>query len=129
MRCVGCVLYQKWLKLSSTVDKFKPLLMGTLPAAQTCGLRAIKEQLRWFAGPQVRNVSSIGGNVCTGSPISDINPLWIASGAVFTVESLDRGARDVPAGRGLHSSTFELNLSHFRQNIHPAHPLLPPDTS
>ena len=69
----------------------------TLPSAAASPLTAIREQLRWFAGPQVRNVSSIGGNVCTASPISDLNPLWIACGATFTVESLDRGARAVPA--------------------------------
>ena len=69
----------------------------TLPSAAASPLTATREQLRWFAGPQVRNVSSIGGNVCSASPISDLNPLWIACGATFTVESLDRGARAVPA--------------------------------
>jgi hypothetical protein len=32
------------------------------------------------------------------------------------------------SGRGLHSSTFQLNLSRFRFKIHPKHPLLIPDT-
>jgi hypothetical protein len=32
------------------------------------------------------------------------------------------------AGRGLHSSTFQLNLSRFRHKIHPEHPLLTPAT-
>ena len=31
-------------------------------------------------------------------------------------------------GRGLHSSTFQLNLSRFWHKIHPRHPLIPPDT-
>lgn len=39
---------------------------------------------RWFAGNQIRNVSSLGGNIVTGSPISDLNPVWMASGATFT---------------------------------------------
>ena len=72
-------------------------LTNELGAVRTSGLVAIKEQLRWFAGPQVRNVSSVGGNVCTASPISDLNPLWIACGAVFELESLDAGTRRVPA--------------------------------
>jgi xanthine dehydrogenase/oxidase len=42
-------------------------------------------------------VSSVGGNVCTASPISDLNPLWIACGAEFELESLDAGTRRVPA--------------------------------
>jgi len=28
-------------------------------------------------------------------------------------------------GRGLHSSTFQLNLSRFRHKTHPPHPILP----
>jgi len=32
-------------------------------------------------------------------------------------------------GRGLHSSTFQLNLSRFWHKIHPKHPLIPPNTS
>jgi len=36
--------------------------------------------------------------------------------------------RRVP-GRGLHSSTFQLNLSRFRHNIHPRHPPMPPKNS
>jgi len=35
---------------------------------------------RWFAGNQIRNVSAIGGNIVTGSPISDLNPIWMAAG-------------------------------------------------
>ena len=32
------------------------------------------------------------------------------------------------AGRGLHSSTFQLNLSRWRHRIHPVKPLIPPNT-
>lgn len=52
---------------------------------QTSACKAIVEQLKWFAGKQIRNVSSIGGNICNASPISDLNPLWIAAGAMFQV--------------------------------------------
>ena len=31
-------------------------------------------------------------------------------------------------GRGLHSSTFQLNLTRFWHTIHPRPPLIPPDT-
>ena len=33
------------------------------------------------------------------------------------------------SGRGLHSSTFKLNLSRFRYKIHLRHSLMPSDTS
>ena len=32
----------------------------------------------WFAGDQIRNVASIGGNIMTSSPISDLNQIWLA---------------------------------------------------
>lgn len=65
------------------------------PQWETSGCAAIAEQLRWFAGNQIRNVSSIGGNVVTGSPISDLNPLWMATGAVFKTASLEGKPREV----------------------------------
>ena len=40
----------------------------------------IVEMLRWFAGKQIRNVAAIGGNIVTGSPISDLNPIFMAAG-------------------------------------------------
>jgi xanthine dehydrogenase/oxidase len=64
---------------------------------ETSGCKAIIEQLRWFAGAQIRNVSSLGGNIVTASPISDLNPLWIATGAVFTVMGSGGAARKVAA--------------------------------
>lgn len=48
-------------------------------------LRAVRTQLRWFAGRQIRNVATLGGNIVTASPISDINPIWIATNASFVV--------------------------------------------
>ncbi|KAG6822086.1 hypothetical protein H0H87_004424, partial [Tephrocybe sp. NHM501043] len=44
-------------------------------------LEAIRAQLRYFAGWQIRNVASVGGNIATASPISDLNPVWVAVGA------------------------------------------------
>ena len=52
---------------------------------ETSSCVALIEQLKWFAGKQIRNVASVGGNICTASPISDLNPLWMASGAIFNV--------------------------------------------
>lgn len=58
---------------------------------------AISKQLKWFAGRQIRNVSTLGGNIVTGSPISDLNPLWIALDAIFVVTSKQGGNRYVKA--------------------------------
>lgn len=58
---------------------------GLTKAYETSGCLAIVNQLKWFAGHQIKNMATIAGNVVTGSPISDLNPLWMCCGATFTV--------------------------------------------
>ena len=53
--------------------------------------------LRSFAGAQIRNTASVGGNIVTGSPISDVNPLYMAMGATFTVEGKGTEPRQIAA--------------------------------
>jgi xanthine dehydrogenase/oxidase len=50
-------------------------------------LEAVRKQLRYFAGRQIRNVASFAGNIVTASPISDINPILLACGASLTSQS------------------------------------------
>ncbi|KAJ9512823.1 hypothetical protein QJQ45_029028 [Haematococcus lacustris] len=69
------------------------------PAWQTSTFQAVVGQLRWFAGNQIRNVSALAGNIVTGSPISDLNPLWMASGTTFTALGKDSAPRTVPASQ------------------------------
>ncbi|KAK3093911.1 hypothetical protein FSP39_021700 [Pinctada imbricata] len=49
--------------------------------------KAVVEMLRWFAGHQIRNVAAVAGNIITASPISDLNPLFLAAGAKLNVIS------------------------------------------
>ncbi|WVZ57391.1 hypothetical protein U9M48_007782 [Paspalum notatum var. saurae] len=62
-----------------------------LPETSSC--QAIIRQLKWFAGTQIRNVASVGGNICTASPISDLNPLWMAVGAKFQILDVNSNVR------------------------------------
>ncbi|KAK8962999.1 Xanthine dehydrogenase [Platanthera guangdongensis] len=64
---------------------------------ETSSCRAISEQLKWFAGKQVKNVASVGGNICTASPISDLNPLWMAARAEFQIVDSKGNIRTVLA--------------------------------
>eukprot|EP00884_Botryococcus_braunii_P020051 jgi/Botrbrau1/672/Bobra.0161s0055.1 len=82
--------------LSCLMERGKEVVAAR-PAHQTSAVAAIREQLRWFAGNQIRNTASVGGNIATGSPISDLNPLWMAAGAVFTVEGSGTAPRQIPA--------------------------------
>lgn len=50
---------------------------------------AIHKQLRYFAGRQIRNVGTPAGNLATASPISDLNPVFVASDATIVARSLD----------------------------------------
>lgn len=64
---------------------------------ETSSCKAIIEQLKWFAGTQIKNVASVGGNICTASPISDLNPLWMVSGAKFRIIDSKGSIRTTPA--------------------------------
>ncbi|KAF2839518.1 putative xanthine dehydrogenase HxA [Patellaria atrata CBS 101060] len=50
---------------------------------------AILKQLRYFAGRQIRNVGTPAGNLATASPISDLNPVFVATNTVVISKSLE----------------------------------------
>jgi xanthine dehydrogenase/oxidase len=72
---------------------------------------AILKQLRYFAGRQIRNVGTPAGNLATASPISDLNPVFVASNAILIAKSLDQ--------------TVELPMSEFFKGYRVTS--LPPD--
>ncbi|KAF3563699.1 hypothetical protein DY000_02010857 [Brassica cretica] len=84
------------LRLSELLRLFRNVVKER-PAHETSACKAFIEQLKWFAGTQIRNVASIGGNICTASPISDLNPLWMASRAEFKIINCNGDVRSVPA--------------------------------
>jgi xanthine dehydrogenase/oxidase len=49
---------------------------------------AIYKQLHYFAGRQIRNVGTPAGNLATASPISDLNPVLVASNTILIAKSL-----------------------------------------
>jgi carbon-monoxide dehydrogenase medium subunit len=46
-----------------------------------------------FAGPLVRNLATIGGNICDASPAADVSPVLLALGAWVNLESHSGGVR------------------------------------
>jgi xanthine dehydrogenase/oxidase len=61
-------------------DPISPI-SSRLGSALSGPLEAIRAQLRYFAGWKICNVASVGGNIATGSPISDLHPVLMAVGA------------------------------------------------
>ncbi|OCK73770.1 hypothetical protein K432DRAFT_430402 [Lepidopterella palustris CBS 459.81] len=59
-------------------------------------LEALRKQLRYFGGRQIRNVASLAGNIATASPISDVNPLLVAAGASIVVRSQSKSEMQIP---------------------------------
>lgn len=59
-------------------------------------LLAIGRILKWFASSQIRNVATVAGNIVTASPISDLNPILIATDATLNIQSKE-AKRSVPA--------------------------------
>ncbi|KAH7399081.1 xanthine dehydrogenase/oxidase [Phaeosphaeria sp. MPI-PUGE-AT-0046c] len=50
----------------------------------------ILKQIRYFAGRQIRNVGTPAGNLATASPISDLNPVFVATNATLLAKSLEK---------------------------------------
>lgn len=72
------------VRLSELLETFRKVT-NERSSYETSSCRAFIEQLKWFAGTQIRNVASVGGNICTASPISDLNPLWMAAKTMFRI--------------------------------------------
>lgn len=49
-----------------------------------------------FAGPLIRNLATMGGNVCDASPAADVSPVLLALDANVTLESTQGGSRTLP---------------------------------
>ncbi|XP_047317867.1 xanthine dehydrogenase 1-like [Impatiens glandulifera] len=81
----------------SELAKFFKRMIKERAVHETSSCRAFVEQIKWFAGTQIKNVASVGGNICTASPISDLNPLWIAAGASFHIIDCKGNTRVVAA--------------------------------
>ena len=62
-------------------------------------LEAVRKQLRYFAGRQIRNVASLAGNIATASPISDINPVLMASESFITAQNKKKGTFTLPMSK------------------------------
>ena len=49
-----------------------------------------------FAGPLIRNLATVGGNICDASPAADVSPPLLALDASVSLESASGGTRTLP---------------------------------
>ena len=59
-------------------------------------LPMLRTMLESFGARTIRNLATIGGNLATASPISDLLPVLLALDARLVLESAERGERIVP---------------------------------
>ncbi|XP_030628407.1 aldehyde oxidase 6 isoform X1 [Chanos chanos] len=70
-------------------------LVRDCPAEHTETFRALLQQLRNLGGQQIRNVASIGGNIVSAYPNSDLNPVLAAGRCMLQVVS-EGGRHEIP---------------------------------
>jgi xanthine dehydrogenase/oxidase len=96
----------------SKLSEYMRSIMPQLKDYQTRNFQAIIDQLRWFASTPIRNACSLGGNIMTASPISDLNPLWMAMKAIANIIDIDGNRRQVDMNQ------FFLSYRTVAVNIH-----------
>ncbi|KAE9550987.1 hypothetical protein FO519_005802 [Halicephalobus sp. NKZ332] len=87
-----------YLGMGLSLTEIKQILNTTTKSHSeetTAIFRSICAMLHYFAGKHVRNMASVAGNIATASPISDLNPIWMASGAKVHLVSAMNGERTV----------------------------------
>ncbi|KAL3069241.1 hypothetical protein niasHT_034471 [Heterodera trifolii] len=87
-----------WLGIGHSLNETKNILhhyINTLPKEKTKVISAVCKMLSLFAGNHIRNMATVAGNIATASPISDLNPIWMASDAKVILASEERGKRIV----------------------------------
>jgi xanthine dehydrogenase/oxidase len=83
---------QRYLKigvnttLTDLIDSLN-CIKSQLESHEHSTVNAFLTNLKWFASTQIRNFATLAGNIVTGSPISDLNPILVATNAWLTIGS------------------------------------------
>ncbi|XP_059609594.1 xanthine dehydrogenase-like [Phlebotomus argentipes] len=85
--------------LAEMEEKLRQLIEDR-PEHETRAFKAVVEMLHYFAGKQIRNVASVGGNIMHGSPISDLIPIFTAAQIELEVISVAGEPRTLRMGPG-----------------------------
>lgn len=69
--------------------------LSDLESAVRHHLPSLERMLRFFGARQIKNRGTVGGNLCTASPIGDLAPVLLSLGASVTLRSR-QGIRQIP---------------------------------
>ena len=85
------------ITLTELIDSLKMLKSdkNKLESYEHSTMDAFLNNLKWFASTQIRNFATLAGNIVTGSPISDLNPIFLATNAWLNISSKSNGVRTV----------------------------------
>lgn len=70
-------------------------VLSDVEAAVAQSLPSLERMLRFFGARQIKNRGTVGGNLCTASPIGDLPPVLLSLGALATLRSR-QGTRQIP---------------------------------
>ncbi|CAH6791652.1 Aox3 [Phodopus roborovskii] len=94
-------------QLKDTLD----FLVSEQPKERTKTYHALLKHLRTLAGPQIRNMATLGGHVVSRPNFSDLTPILSAGNATINVISKAGGERQLPLnGPFLEGSLEEMDL-------------------
>lgn len=71
------------------------VVLSEIEAVAADAFPAIERMLRFFGARQIKNRGTIGGNICTASPIGDMAPVLLSLGALIRLRSR-QGVRELP---------------------------------
>lgn len=92
------VALQEWRRRDGLVDLGAAVTLNELTGPELSRyLPALAVAARAIAGPQIRNAATIGGNIVTAMPTSDLIPVLAALDATAEVEGIG-GRRKLPIG-------------------------------
>ena len=85
------------ITLTELIDSLKMIKSekNKLKLYEHSTVNAFLNNLKWFASTQIRNFATLAGNIVTGSPISDLNPILIATNSWLNISSKSNGTRKV----------------------------------
>ncbi|XP_008831523.1 aldehyde oxidase 4 isoform X2 [Nannospalax galili] len=84
-------------------------IVSDQPKEKTKTYHALLKHLRTLAGPQIRNMATLGGHVVSQPNFSDLNPILAAGNATINVISKE-GTRQIPLNGPFLEGSPEANL-------------------